>query len=72
MVCAEYAGGTNTSVDYDATLAGTLPEDAGQPVESEQTQYDDYGRTSRQVDFLGRVTTYEYDDGQGAGDGTRT
>ena len=31
------------------------------------TQYDDYGRASRQVDFLGRVTTYEYDDGQGAG-----
>jgi YD repeat-containing protein len=63
-------GARETAFTYDLQgrqTGRTLPEDAGQPIETEGTQYDDYGRTSRQVDFLGRVTTYEYDDGQGAG-----
>jgi YD repeat-containing protein len=63
-------GARETAFTYDLQgrqTGHTLPDDEGQPTETERTQYDDYGRTCRQVDFLGRVTTYEYDDGQGAG-----
>ncbi|OGV70697.1 MAG: hypothetical protein A3K18_24040 [Lentisphaerae bacterium RIFOXYA12_64_32] len=46
---------------FSRQLSRTLPATVEHPNRTEHTEYDDYGRVAKQIDFKGQVTAFSYD-----------